>query len=184
MSKNRIIILEGQDRCSKTTLTSQLSKLLGPGVICHHAGSPPKLDSIKEMQEWEESNYALLFDQFLILSDNTSVITDRFHLGAAVYGRKFRNYPKDYTCADLEQYFEYYEDDQVYLIVITDYADKIKSREDGMSLETSVEEYEETRKSFISEYECSTIPNKLMLNITDIGGFDQLLPTIINFLEV
>ncbi len=182
--KNKIVILEGQDRCSKTTLTTQLSKLMGPGVLCYHAGSPPKLESIEAMQRWEEDNYSLLFDQFLILADNTCVISDRFHLGAAVYGRKFRNYPKDYTCADLEQYFEYYEDDLVYLVVITDYADQIKSREDGMSLETTVEEYEETRKAFVSEYEHSTIQNKLLLNITDIGGFEKLYPAVVKFLEL
>ncbi len=182
--KNKIIILCGQDRCGKTTLMSQLSKLLGPGVICHHSGTPPKLDSIEAMQRWEEDNYSMLFSRFLDLNENTTVIADRFHLGAAVYGRKFRGYPKDYTCADLEQFFEYYEDDQVYLIVITDYANCIKDRDDGGSLESTPEEYEETRQAFISEYEKSTIQDKLLLNITDIGGFGQLYPTVVKFLEL
>ena len=182
--KNKIVILCGQDRCGKTTLTTQLSKLLGPGVVCHHSSSPPNLESIEAIQNWEQDNYSLLFDQFLILSDNTSVIADRFHLGAAVYGRKFRNYPAEYSCVDIEQYFEYYDDDLVYLVVITDYAEEIKSREDGLSLETTIEDYEETRYSFIAEYEKSTIKNKLLLNITDLGGFEKLYSTVVKFLEL
>lgn len=179
-----IIILEGMDICGKSTLTTQLSKVLGPGVVCHHSGSPPKLESVKETQEWEENNYSILFDQFLLLSSNTPVIADRFHVGAAVYGKLFRNYSDNYHCSDLEKYFEYYESENVFLVIITDYPDAIAKRDDGLSLETTVEQYELTRQSFITEYHKSTINNKLLLNVTDNGGFVNLLPTIKQFVGI
>ena len=178
----KFVILEGQDRCGKSTLSKTLSNdYFKPGTICHHSNSPPKLNDPAQTLQWEISNYVNLFNRFS--SSGASIIADRFHLGSAVYGRKFRNYDKDFDCTTIEQYFDYYDKNSVYLIVITDYADKIMWRNDNLSLESTAAEFNEIRNSFHEEFEKSTIKNKLFINLTDIAGFNNLLPTVLKFLN-
>jgi thymidylate kinase len=180
-----ILILEGQDRVGKTTLISDLRKhyFKNPKIIVHHASSPPK--GVVDSNAWEVDHYTNLAKTFHELSANQEydIICDRFHLGAMVYGMKYRGLnphtiyevDRDVIADGLEK--------NVALVLLTDYAEDILKRNDGDSIETTIEEFEYSRKEFINFYNYSRISHKLHINITDNGGFKNTYPLVESFLQ-
>jgi thymidylate kinase len=179
MKKHPLIIIEGQDRCGKSTLIEQLAEIFKPNFITFHSGSPPKFDSADAALQWEINNYSLLYTKYKEMTDDYTILLDRFHLGVPVYGKKYRGYNTDLHCSDIDRNFT--DLDNTFLIVVTDSAESIMKREDGISFEKTAEEYENTRLAFVEEYKHSCVKNKLLLNITDIGGFDYILTNVIEF---
>ncbi len=176
-----LLIIEGLDRCGKSTLVEHLRKryFTSPNILVHHSSSPPKVEN---QNAWELKHYSSLFQtaQDLVKFRGYDVIFDRFHLGAAVYGKRYRNaVPHNVYMMD-KHYLHGYED--AALILLTDEPGAIISRDDGDSLETSKEEYETTRKAFIEAYTMSSCINKLHINITDNGGFDNTYSAVEGFL--
>jgi thymidylate kinase len=119
------------------------------------------------------------------------VICDRFHLGMYVYGVKYRNMdPKEVWAID-EYWTEviptlnrpYNMEVWPTVIVLTDYAEKINERDDGLGLEVDVSDIENTRQTFLAAFEQTKAMNKLHINITDNGGFANTLPTVTAFLD-
>lgn len=178
---NPIIILEGLDRVGKSTLASQLANHFGPGAVKHHSGSPPKHLKYPVNLIWEENNYFSLIDVFNHVAETNAVVIDRFHLGCPVFGKRYRNYPDSLHVTSLERSMQL--EDNVFLILLTDDADELFKRDDGLSFEKSASDFEETAMEFMYEFGISTIPNKLHINITKNGGFEQTFPSVLKFIE-
>lgn len=177
-----LLIIEGMDRCGKSTLVEHLRKryFTSPNILVHHSSSPPKVDN---PNAWELNHYSSLFQTSKLLVNEYfyDVIFDRFHLGAAVYGAKYRNaYPSDVYELDNQHLLNYQD---AALILLTDKPDAIASRDDGDSLEKSVDEYSQTAAAFIEAYKMSSCMNKLHINITDNGGFVNTVPAVTQFLD-
>jgi thymidylate kinase len=177
-----LLIVEGMDRCGKSYLVEHLRKryFTSPNILVHHSSSPPK---VEDPNAWELKHYASLFQTSQLLVDDYSydVIFDRFHLGAAVYGAKYRNaLPDDVYIMD-NRYLLGYE--KAALILLTDKPEAIAARDDGDSLESCVEEYHETMQAFIEAYVVSSCMHKLHINITDNGGFVNTIPAVEQFLN-
>lgn len=177
-----IIIIEGLDRCGKSTLVEHLRKqyFTSPNILVHHSSSPPKVDN---PNLWELKHYSSLIQtgQFLVDKYAYTIIFDRFHLGAAVYGERYRGAdPSDVYDLD-KLYLSNY--DKAVLILLTGDPKEIAARDDGDSLEKSVEEYSHTADAFLKAYEASSCMHKLHINITENGGFQNTIPTVINFLK-
>lgn len=177
-----LLIIEGLDRCGKSTLVEHLRKryFTSPNILVHHSSSPPKVEN---PNGWELKHYESLFrtSQLLVEDYFYDVIFDRFHLGAAVYGAKYRNvYPSDVYELD-NHYLNGY--DNAALILLTDEPEAIAARDDGDSLESSLEEYNETRAAFIEAYSMSACMNKLHISVSRNGGFVNTIPTVTKFLD-
>jgi thymidylate kinase len=177
-----LVIVEGLDRCGKSTLVEHLRKryFTSPNILVHHSSSPPK---VPDPNVWELNHYSSLFATSKFLVDNYfyNVIFDRFHLGAAVYGEKYRGAdPSNIYELDARFLRDY---SRAALILLTDDPEAIAARDDGDSLEQSVEEYAQTAAAFIKAYKMSSCVNKLHINITDNGGFVNTIPTVTAFLD-
>ena len=177
-----ILIIEGMDRCGKSTLVEQLRKRYfpNPKTIVHHSSSPPKVGN---PNLWEITHYSSLLDHSFQLSidHDFDIIFDRFHLGAIVYGQKYRNAnPQDIY--GVENMFIGPNDD-IALVLLTDWTHNIMDRDDNDSLESSPSEFDETRIAFEEAFSRSIIPHKLHINIHENGGFKNTHPTVTQFLD-
>ena len=177
-----LLIVEGMDRCGKSTLVEHLRKryFTSPNILVHHSSSPPKVDN---PNLWELDHYRSLFRTSQMLVDDYfyDVIFDRFHLGAAVYGEKYRGAnPADVYELDTRYLRDY---PNAVLILLTDNPEVIMSRDDGDSLESSIHDYGQTQSAFIEAFTVSSCVNKLHINITDNGGFVNTIPTVEKFLD-
>lgn len=177
-----LVIVEGLDRCGKSTLVEHLRKryFTSPNILVHHSSSPPKVD---DPNQWELKHYDSLFrtSKDLVKFGGFNIIFDRFHLGAAVYGEKYRKANPVSVFEIDRQHLSSYS--RAALILITDEPKAISYRDDGDSLESSIEDYEQTRDSFLSAFEKSSCVNKLHINITSNGGFKNTIPTVERFLN-
>lgn len=177
-----LVIVEGLDRCGKSTLVEYLRKeyFLSPDIIVHHSSSPPK---VANSNAWELQHYESLLQSSQMLVDDYSynVIFDRFHLGAIVYGAKYRNADPSGIFEIDKRYLSSYSN--AALILLTDEPEAIAARDDGDSLEKSVDEYRQTAESFLNAFEKSSCSNKLHINITANGGFVNSIPTVTRFLD-
>jgi thymidylate kinase len=177
-----LLIIEGMDRCGKSTLVEHLRKryFTSPNILVHHSSSPPKVEN---PNLWELNHYRSLFRTSQMLVDDYfyDVIFDRFHLGAAVYGEKYRGAnPADVYELD-NRYLRDYSN--AALILLTDNPESIMSRDDGDSLESSIHDYGQTQSAFIEAFAVSSCVNKLHINITDNDGFVNTIPTVEKFLD-
>ena len=177
-----IVIIEGMDRCGKSTLVDSLRKyvLTDPGTIVHHSVSPPK--DAKDPNKWELDNYRALIDFASDANDRgQSVLFDRFHLGAYVYGVKYRGQSES-IIIEIEEGLSSFTKEAI-LITLVDYPSAIVERDDDDSIESSEDDFAETHRSFIQAFVNSKIEKKMMLNITEIGGFKNLLPRVERFID-
>lgn len=90
-----------------------------------------------------------------------STIVDRSHIGEMVYSPLYRNYSGDYVL-DIEKQ---YNTDNFYLIVLTDRAKNLISRDDGLSHSTDIDKKNEELELFREAFQKSNIKNKYMMNI-------------------
>lgn len=174
------VIVEGLDRTGKSTLVNQIRNHLEfPMVV--HSSSPPK----GQGYDWEFQYYRrmarIMFNQRFTVSP-MNMILDRFHFGTGVYGTKYRNYT-DRQVYDLFDEVESYLPNTTVLIMLVDDPKEIARRDDGDSIEKSVEEYAATKQSFEKAFSYSGIQKKLRIHITDNGGFVNTLPTVLKFIE-
>ena len=177
-----IVIIEGMDRCGKSTLVDSLRKhvMTDPGTFVHHSVSPPK--DVKDPNKWELDNYRSLIE---FASDanasGRSVLFDRFHLGAYVYGVKYRGQSEN-IISEIEEGFPSFTKEAI-LITLVDYPSAIVERDDNDSIESSEADFQESYDAFVRAFTDSKIEKKIMLNITEIGGFKNLLPRVERFID-
>lgn len=156
-----IIIVEGLERCNKTSTVNFIrSKIQNPRLITHHSAKPPKGLTRQQLQTWAAIHYTELFKTFDKLSaTGYDIIMDRAHIGEYVYGHMYRgnSATEDYmffpeTLIDISS---------VYLILLTDSPKNVMSREDGQSLSTTEEKISTERYRFVEGCNKSKILNKL-----------------------
>jgi len=170
------IILEGLDRCGKSTAAVQLANHFGPGVIVHHSSAPPKLGSSELQLNWELRNYKKLWEK----TDSTDVtIFDRFHLGMLVYGKKYRGYEVDRVDHLEWKMFKGIDEGRNYMFTFVDTVDNLIKRDDGLSLESADrDQIKSSIDSFIMYHIESSI-SQHRKKIIDVSlGFDKIIPTI------
>lgn len=181
-----IVIIEGMDRCGKSTLIGNLRKYLmtKPTTLVHHSSAPPK--GLDDPNGWEVVHYS---DMFKLAQDlqleGWDIIFDRLHLGAVVYGQKYRGMDPERIYKVDAFYMTRWRAElanEFALILLTDYPEEISKRDDGLGLEKDLADLENTRTSFLAAYDRSLVPHRLHINISDNGGFENTLPTVISFL--
>jgi len=176
-----ILIVEGMDNCGKTTLIDNLRKkyFTRAKTIVHHSSSPPK--DIKHPDLWESRHYDDLSYTFkeLVRYHQYDVILDRFHLGAIVYGAKYRQSDGNLIRAIDKQHFT--DNKESALLLLTDTYEGIKSRDDGKSIEQTKEEFDDVRNRFIKAFEASAVPNKLHIEI-GTNTIDMVYQLVIEWL--
>lgn len=106
-----------------------------------------------------------------------SIIVDRSHIGEMVYSPLYRNYSGDYVL-DIESE---YCTDNFFLIVLTDRAENLISRDDGLSHSTDLDKKNEELKLFREAFKKSNIKNKYMMNIEDHNE-DEVLDKVLDFI--
>ena len=158
-----IIIVEGLDRCGKSTQIKRVMK--------HFTDKPIQwlhYTSIKELNppqqtEWFKKTFDHMFK--LIQDDSSHWILDRSHLGEGVYGPLYR--PKENTnyIFDLESKYRIGEKKDIYLIILYDSSFKNVERDDGDSYSTNLEIVQKEVDLFKTVYEKTCIQNKIIIDI-------------------
>lgn len=176
-----ILIVCGLDRCGKTTLINNLRKnyFKSPDTLVIHSSAPP---DVENKNEWEIDHYYSVFKTSKLLSRiGYDIIFDRFHLGAIVYGEKYRN-------ADASKIYELEQHqlsgfEEIAIVLLTDNAEEVVKRDDGESNEKNIEDFEQTKLAFEKSLQNSVCKHKLLVNITENGGFVNTYSTVTKFLD-
>lgn len=180
------IIIEGLDRCGKSTLISTLQATIynnwiypeqkGPVIdepttcnILHYSNIKAKKLTPDEMQLVSFNHYCNGFD-LMVQNDrvNNTHIFDRFHLGEFVYSDLYRGYDGSYVF-DIEKKYVELIDNRTYLIVMIDEADNLIARDDGLSFTTDKEKKQWEIDRFTQAYEKSNFTKKILINISDLS---------------
>lgn len=186
-----IIIVEGLERCGKTTTVNYLRSVIhNPRLIVHHSAKPPKGLTRQEAQTWSAIHYTEVMRTFSKLSENGwDIIMDRAHIGEYVYGHMYRRNDKNDRYIFETEHFINISD--TYLVLLTDSPSNVMSREDGQSLSTNIDAITTERERFIEGVGISRILNKLHLDWTsdfDDVSFEEKQKTyfkkLSNFLEI
>lgn len=123
----KLIIVEGPDRCFKSSAIEHIRKNLikDPRIITIHCSSPPRVSNV---EEWTNAHYLHLINQ--TLCNRGTMILDRSHLGEHVYGTIYRGG----KCSNaIFNYDKVLETEDASLILLTDTIENRISREDGLS---------------------------------------------------
>lgn len=164
----KFIVVEGMDRCGKDTLIKGLRKLIqNPRILDHHSTSPPKgVDAL----EWSRIYYwSILYLSRALQVLGWDVIANRCHIGETVYGPIYRQTDPEFIW---EQEKDYLDLDNTWLIVVVDNGLSLMRRDDGLSNESSITEFNQVRDAFTSSFHKSAIKNKILINISDDGWPD------------
>jgi thymidylate kinase len=167
-----LILVEGLERCGKTTTVNYLRSVIdNPRIIVHHSAKPPKGLTRQQAQTWSAIHYTETMGMFSKLSENGwDIIMDRAHIGEYVYGHMYRRNDKnDRYIFETEHFIDI---SKTYLVLLTDDPHSVYSREDGQSLSTNVDAIEAERERFIEGVGISRILNKLHIDWTN--DFDDV----------
>ena len=155
-----IYVIEGLDRCGKTTFIDILrSRIKNPNILVIHSGKPPKdIDAA----DWTLKYYNSLITKSMELAKSGyDIILDRSWLGESVYGPLYRNI--DIGLPKLEHKLLWNEN--LYrMVVFTDSVNNLLIREDGKSLSSSVDMKEKEITGFKNAFDQSVISNKHYIN--------------------
>ena len=174
-----ILIVEGLDRCGKSTLIKQLRKsvLTKPETISLHCSSPPNGFDIN----WSMNHYRYILHTAAKLSeDGWDVIMDRSHLGEDVFGPLFRDTSGDFIY-DLEATILC--DSEVKLIMIIDSPESIIKRDDGDSHTVTMDGIKNVSDRFLKVFQKTHINDKMVYHISNDGGFTNMFQTVKEFVD-
>ena len=168
------IIVEGPDRVGKSTLIKRLVEELGPHAVVHFGKPVHSIACDMSLEKFQRKGFE---NGFEVLSSEANVIYDRFHLGEAIYAKRYRGYDGDYVF-DMELSHRSVLKEAHLILMCTD--DFSLLEDDGESFDFS--QVEEETKDFVDAFERSAFRKKLMVNISD-GNGGRRTPTSI-FSEV
>jgi thymidylate kinase len=159
-------VIEGLDRLGKGTLIENIQQECGFRMYYHYE-KPKSLAFYKQFKNNLETYQLASFEVgFQTLASCIPVIFDRFHLGETVYSPRYRNYSGDYVF-DLEEKYGADEMTHVKMILLTtSNFDFIV--DDGLSFDFSKKG--EEQKDFISAFNKSIFPNKIIIDVHDGHG--------------
>lgn len=173
------IIVEGPDNVGKSTLIKNLQNYFNDEVFM-------VMDFMSVNQLTKDEHivhntriYSTMFKTMNYLSTiNCSSICDRSHLGEMVYGNKYRGYDGKYVLDIEKEYIKEQFFDDVYLILLTDSANNLIDRDDGLSesieLNDKINELNLFNEAFLS----SNIKNKHLFNVSELNEKELLFSVI------
>jgi hypothetical protein len=164
-----VYAIEGLDFLGKSTLVDNILDSLG----FHHVIHFSKPEAGWAYLNFHDPNFAYQHDCFSnsmkLANSGARLIFDRWHLGEMVYAPMYRNYSGDYVL-ELEQKFGLNSNDDVKLILLVeDFSKSLHFKDDGLSL-GSIENRVKEQELFIDAFNRSSIPNKMMVCVTDVDG--------------
>ena len=160
---NYIYVIEGMDRCSKTTAVNILRQnIKNPKLIVLHSAKPPKG---VDPEAWSIEHYDTVIDHIMELHDSGfDIILDRAWLGETVYGPLYRNVliPIDRLEYQLDMFEE--DLDKFKLLVLVDKPSSAITRDDGNSLSTNLDNMQKEYDLFTQAYELTKIKDKSIID--------------------
>jgi hypothetical protein len=182
MNSPRKFLIEGLDRLGKDLLIKGLQSRLGYHAIIHC--SKPMRSEYYVRQSDADALRLFQVDtfrtMFSILRDTSlmRVIYNRAHLGECVYAPLYRSYSGDYVF-DLEREFGASKFTDVRLILLTEEFEVSKHfSDDGKSLGPTDQRAKE-QDHFLRAFASSTMMDKRVVNVTDVGTGEFRAPTAI-----
>jgi thymidylate kinase len=157
-----VYIVEGMERCGKTTTVNYLRSILkNPKLIVHHAAKPPKGVNA---YEWSRSHYFNLSVTFNDMSkDGWDIIMDRSHIGEYVYGHLYRGVDADDLSTSL-LFDRFFNVCTTSLIMLVDHAENVIARDDGLSLAQNLGNVQQERDRFVDAFKKSTLVKKHLID--------------------
>lgn len=185
-------IIEGLDRCGKSTLTEMIHDSIKDNhrVLLMRSYKPPSYyRTNKTSVAWECNHYFCKMNAIRdLLLKNFIVIMDRFHISSTIYEMEFRVGNDNYKRSMNDLFRVFFEDNgilstpPVALITLLDDVDQIIQRDDhksvgGMSPET----LHILRSKFAAAHKECNVKHKLILDHSDLGGIAKGLGYALNW---
>lgn len=163
-------LLDGIDRCGKSTLAQAILNERGYHLMVHY--DKPKVLSYYSdpLTARVEYQVACNSSMFKLLKTDVPIIFDRTHLGELVYAPMYRNYSGEYVYeleTDLIQAKPFTSKDDIRLILLTTSNFDIIT-DDGQSFDFSKKEQEQ--KMFLDAFQKSNIRDKVLIDVHDGHG--------------
>ena len=172
------IIIEGLDRCGKSSLIEGLCKHFKfDNVTVRHFSKPPKGEAL----EWQMCAFEQEGELLGHIKDNdfyqhkyyeNILIWNRSHIGEYVWGPLYRHVSKTAVRKALYEYEIAYLDDDVnlkntYLIYLYADAEFLNNLEDGNSFSNTIEQKQRELFEFEEAIDFSMVPNKMKIKVCD-----------------
>lgn len=179
-----VIVVEGPDRLGKDSLIQGIIRNIGYHQLVHF--SKPLVpncysDDPKEAAfEYQKASFVQGFNNLCI--GGTDFIYNRSFLGEYVYAPRYRDYDGSYVF-QIEYDYRYLLDNMRLILLYTDNFEFLV--DDGKSF--NFEKRGEEMSDFITAFNRSIIPHKVMINVHDGHGgyrpFDDILTEALTFLK-
>lgn len=184
---NKIYVIEGLDRCGKSTFISELRKhLKNPRTLTLHSNKPP---AGVDFREWSVKHYYSLCNTIRSLwQEGYDIILDRSWIGEAVYGPLYRGAEhEDRWMFDLEKnvllaapgngwYTRSFVARNpvpiIELVVCIDSPERLAARDDGLGMTSDTMMIEQERLMFLAAFTLSNIKNKTLID-WEVETFDN-----------
>ena len=181
---NRLYIIEGQDRCGKSTAVNLLrKKIKNPRLFVIHSSKPP---IGVDVREWTLAHYKHVVNYAIdLVMLGWDVIMDRSWLGETVYGPLYRNV--NISLEELEDMFitnPMIDLETVKMLVLVDDASHIAMRSDGESMSDDLNMLEQERAAFKNSTLHTRIPNATLIDWEyeefSVAALDEIVEVMIN----
>lgn len=182
---SKLIIVEGLDRCGKSTIIERIRNKFPDDsnfLVVH--SSKPEGEWTKESQL--EHYKTLLQKSFETIDEDITVIHDRSYFGEFVYGQIHRNV--NYNMYDFIEFEKNIPDallDRVTLLIMTDGNTESRlSRDDNQSITNDTNKMEQEYSEFFQHYLMTKIPNKLFVDWSTVEFTEETLDKILTELQI
>ena len=154
--------------CGKSTLIKNIMDRCGYHHVIHYQ-KPLVLSAYEEFISTIDPRLQYQIDSFfdgiLLLNTNIPVIFDRFTLGECVYAHRYRGYDGSYVF-EMEKQLRTPENTLLVLLTTSDWS---FIQDDGESFDFSKKEEEQA--DFIKAFNRSSLPNKIIIDISKDGTY-------------
>jgi len=189
--KNRILIVEGMDRCGKGTFIKKyLRQLATTKIVVMHCDAPPSV--VEDKDAWSKKRYyQLLLECKKLWNEGFDIVLDRSHIGEYVYGYLYRGTDPDWVlplhdyslCIEVES--DFYADrvtPNVETFIFVDSPENSFARDDGLGLAHNVEQVAKEYERWLETADkLKQIDNKVSVIdwSTEAEGFNETLDKLV-----
>jgi len=157
---NRIYIVEGMDRCGKSSFIRALRKTIkNHKIMTIHSATPP---NDVDAAEWTKAHYTQLMHTCVTMQKfHFDIILDRSWVGEEVYGALYRG--TNFTERDfgVPNGLKLLVADAMRLIVFIDSPENCKDRDDGLGLTSDLDNISQEREMFEMAESYSSVNSKM-----------------------